>query len=129
MFSILCDAIDYGGYPKAIKHDTLSNGQTFCLVSAGEKDDDTSWDGCSTVLSSLQAFAPESTMPTRRESAAIAAFRQIIRKMGRNPAGLRPILQRGICGSRCTAYAFGQPSQHPPLVASVQLLPPRWSVL
>ncbi len=54
MFSILCDAIDYGGYPKAIKHDTLSNGQTFCLVSAGEKDDDTSWDGCSTVLSSLQ---------------------------------------------------------------------------
>ena len=54
MFSILCDAIDYGGYPKAIKHDTLSNGQTFCLVSAGDKDDDTSWDGCSTVLSSLQ---------------------------------------------------------------------------
>lgn len=53
MFSILCDAIDYGGYSKAIKQDTLSNGDTFCLLSAGEKDDDTSVDGCSTILSTL----------------------------------------------------------------------------
>lgn len=53
MFSILCDAIDYGGYTKAIKQDTLSNGDTFCLLSAGEKDDDTSVDGCSTILSTL----------------------------------------------------------------------------
>ena len=53
MFSILCDAIDYGGYSKAIKQDTLSNGDTFCLLSAGEKDDDTSIDGCSTILSTL----------------------------------------------------------------------------
>ena len=50
MFSILCDAIDYGGYTKAIKQDTLSNGDTFCLLSAGEKDDDASVDGCSTIL-------------------------------------------------------------------------------
>lgn len=53
MFSILCDAIDYGGYSKAIKQDTLSNGDTFCLLSAGEKDDDTSVDGCATILSTL----------------------------------------------------------------------------
>ena len=53
MFSFLCDAIDYGGYSKAIKQDTLSNGDTFCLLSAGEKDDDTSVDGCSTILSTL----------------------------------------------------------------------------
>lgn len=53
MFSILCGAIDYGGYSKAIKQDTLSNGDTFCLLSAGEKDDDTSVDGCSTILSTL----------------------------------------------------------------------------
>lgn len=53
MFSILCDAIDYGGYTKAIKQDTLSNGDTFCLLSAGEKDDDASVDGCSTILSTL----------------------------------------------------------------------------
>lgn len=53
MFSILCDAIDYGGYSKAIKQDTLSNGDTFCLLSAGEKDDDASVDGCSTILSTL----------------------------------------------------------------------------
>lgn len=53
MFSILCDAIDYGGYSKAIKQDTLSNGETFCLLSAGEKDDDTSVDGCATILSTL----------------------------------------------------------------------------
>ena len=53
MFSILCDAIDYGGYSKAIKQDTLSNGDTFCLLSAGEKDDDTSVDGCSMILSTL----------------------------------------------------------------------------
>lgn len=53
MFSILCDAIDYGGYAKAIKQDTLSNGDTFCLLSAGEKDDDTSVDGCATILSTL----------------------------------------------------------------------------
>lgn len=53
MFSILCDAIDYGGYSKAIKQDTLSNGDTFCLLSAGEKDDDTSVDGCSTILLTL----------------------------------------------------------------------------
>lgn len=53
MFSILCDAIDYGGYSKAIKQDTLSNGDTFCLLSAGERDDDTSVDGCSTILSTL----------------------------------------------------------------------------
>lgn len=53
MFSILCDAIDYGGYSKAIRQDTLSNGDTFCLLSAGEKDDDTSVDGCSTILSTL----------------------------------------------------------------------------
>lgn len=53
MFSILCDAIDYGGYTKAIKQDTLSNGDTFCLLSAGEKDDDISVDGCSTILSTL----------------------------------------------------------------------------
>ena len=53
MFSILCDAIDYGGYSKAIKQDTLSNGDTFCLLSAGEKDDDTTVDGCSTILSTL----------------------------------------------------------------------------
>lgn len=53
MFSILCDAIDYGGYTKAIKQDTLSNGDTFCLLSAGEKDDDVSVDGCSTILSTL----------------------------------------------------------------------------
>lgn len=53
MFSILCDAIDYGGYSKAIKQDTLSNGDTFCLLSAGEKDDDASVDGCATILSTL----------------------------------------------------------------------------
>lgn len=53
MFSILCDAIDYGGYTKAIKQDTLSNGDTFCLLSAGEKDDDASVDGCATILSTL----------------------------------------------------------------------------
>ena len=53
MFSILCDAIDYGGYTKAIKQDALSNGDTFCLLSAAEKDDDTSLDGCSTILSTL----------------------------------------------------------------------------
>lgn len=53
MFSILCDAIDYGGYSNAIKQDTLSNGDTFCLLSAGEKDDDTSVDGCATILSTL----------------------------------------------------------------------------
>ena len=53
MFSILCDAIDYGGYTKAIRQDTLSNGDTFCLLSAGEKDDDTSVDGCPTILSTL----------------------------------------------------------------------------
>ena len=53
MFSILCDAIDYGGYAKAIKQDTLSNGDTFCLLSAGEKDDDASVEGCSTILSTL----------------------------------------------------------------------------
>lgn len=53
MFSILCDAIDYVGYTKAIKQDTLSNGDTFCLLSAGEKDDDASVDGCSTILSTL----------------------------------------------------------------------------
>ena len=53
MFSILCDAIDYGGYSKAIKQDTLSTGDTFCLLSAGEKDDATSVDGCSTILSTL----------------------------------------------------------------------------
>ena len=32
---------------------TLSNGDTFCLLSAGEKDDDTSVDGCATILSTL----------------------------------------------------------------------------
>ena len=53
MFSILRDAIDYGGYSKAIKQDTLSNGDTFCFLSAGEKDDDTSVDGCATILSTL----------------------------------------------------------------------------